>query len=136
MAPLFGWSEKYRTGIKEIDLQHEKLIGMIGKLNEAMRKGEGRQVLGGILDELAAYTRDHFHTEERLMKEHRYPDYEEHKSKHEKMTRKVLDIQKEYREGKVNITIEVMRFLESWLDKHILGTDMKYAPFLKGGGIR
>jgi len=131
MTPLFGWSEKYSLKIKEIDLQHMKLIGMISRLDEAMRKGEGRQATGGILKELIDYTRAHFAFEERLMKTHSYPEYEEHKTKHEKMTLKVLDIQKQYEEGKINITFELMKFLENWVDKHILGTDMKYAPLLK-----
>lgn len=132
----FGWSEKYSLGIKEIDPQHMKLIGMISKLDEAMRKGEGRQVLGVILKELIDYTRTHFAFEERLMKTNGYPEYDEHKAKHEKMTRKVLDIQEQYKEGKTNITFEVMKFLEDWIDKHIMGTDMKYAPFLKSKGVQ
>jgi len=136
MSSLFGWSEKYSLEIKEIDQQHKKLIGMISKLHEAMRNREGRQVTGVVLKELIDYTRDHFAFEERLMKTHSYPEYEQHKTKHGKMTRKVLDIQRGYEEGKLSINLELMKFLEDWVDKHILGTDMKYAPFLKSMGIQ
>ena len=33
--------------------------------------------------------------------------------------------------------IQITNFLKDWLNKHILGTDQKYAPFLKtkGGGL-
>ena len=69
------------------------------------------------------------------MKTHEYPEYEEHKAKHEKMTQKVLEVQKQYHDGSINITFEVMKFLENWVDKHILGTDMKYSGFLNGKGV-
>lgn len=136
MASLFAWSEKYGVKIREIDLQHQKLIGMVGKLNEAMSKGKGREALGGILKELVNYTGTHFATEERLMKAHGYPEYQKHKEKHDRMTQKVLDIRKQYEEGKISLTVDVIKYLENWVDRHILGTDMKYAPFLRSKGIQ
>lgn len=132
---MFEWSEKYSVGIREIDEQHKKLIGMIGQLHEAMRQGKGKQVLGDVLGNLIQYTRTHFAAEERIMKANGYPDYESHKAKHEKMTNKVATIYKDYQDGKASITMEVMSFLENWLSKHILGTDMQYSPFLKGKGL-
>jgi hemerythrin len=132
---LFAWSEKYSVNIREIDAQHKKLIGMVGQLNDAMRQGKGKQALGEVLRNLIEYTRTHFAAEERLMKTHGYPEYESHKTKHESMTRKVADIYREYQDGKATITLEVMNFLESWLDKHIMGTDMQYGPFLNGKGL-
>lgn len=133
---VFVWKDAYSVQIKEIDDQHKKLVGLINKLDSAMLEGKGRQVMGSILKELIGYCQTHFATEERLMKTHGYPEYQEHKTKHEKMTRKVLDVQKQYETGSVAITIEVMKFLQDWLDKHILGTDMKYAPFLLSKGVK
>ena len=51
------------------------------------------------------------------------------------MTQKVLDIQKQYHQGKVNITLDTMKFLEDWVTKHIMGTDKKYGPFLNSKGV-
>lgn len=133
---LLVWGEKYSVQIQEIDNQHRKLIGYVNDLNEAMRQGKGKQTLEKVLRDLISYTRTHFANEERLMRTHGYPDYEEHKDKHDKMTQKVLDLQKQYNEGKITITMEAMNFLENWVDKHILGTDMKYAPFLNAKGIK
>lgn len=124
------WSDKYSVNIREIDEQHQKLMRMINDLDAAMREGRGKQVLGKILNDLVHYAASHFATEERLMQEHGYPEYEEHKSKHEKMTLKVLDIQREYEAGKATITLDVMKFLQDWLDKHIMGTDRRYGPYL------
>jgi hemerythrin len=132
----FVWSEKYSVNVREIDDQHKKLISMVGQLNEAMLQGKGKQALGKILQDLIGYTRTHFAAEEHLMKTKGYPEYDEHKAKHDKMTEKVLAVQKEYLAGKLNISLEVMTFLENWVDKHIMGTDMKYGPFLNSQGVQ
>lgn len=132
---LFAWSEKYSVNVAEIDDQHKKLIGMVNQLHDAMRQGKGKDALGPILKDLIAYTRTHFAAEERIMRDNGYPEYEVHKTKHDHMTAKVADIYKEYLAGKANITFEVMDFLEKWLDKHIMGTDKQYTPFLNGKGI-
>lgn len=133
---MFVWSEKYSVNVDEIDRQHKKLIGLVNTLDQAMREGKGKSVLSDVLKELVQYTQMHFAAEERIMKTNEYPAYAEHKAKHDKMTMKVLEIQKQYQEGKVAITFEVMKFLEDWVDKHILGTDKKYAPHLNSRGVR
>ncbi len=89
---LFSWKEKYSVNVREIDEQHKKLIGMIAQLDDAMREGKGKQVLDKTLQDLIGYTRTHFMTEERIMKANGYPDYEEQKTKHDKMNQKVLEI--------------------------------------------
>lgn len=132
---LFAWNAKYSVNIKEIDDQHKKLIGMVGQLNDAMRQGKGKEILDRLLQDLVQYTRTHFAAEERVMKAHGYPEFEDHKAKHDKMTQKVLEVQRGYREGKLSITIELMAFLEKWVDQHIMVTDRKYAPFLNGKGV-
>jgi len=128
------WVDAYSVGIRTIDEQHKKLIALINKLDDAMAKGHGKEAVGDILNELITYCGTHFGNEERLFDKHGYPDAESHKEKHKKMTAKVLDVQRQYKAGKMNITFEVMDFLQNWLDKHILGTDKKYAPFLQSKG--
>lgn len=133
---VFGWDEKYSVNVREIDDQHKKLVGMIVTLNQAMRVGKGKDALGIILNDLVQYTRTHFATEERIMKTNGYPEYDVHKAKHDKMTDKVLEVQNAYKAGKMNITLEVMQFLENWVDKHIMETDKRYAPFLNEKGVQ
>ncbi len=132
---IFSWNEKYSVNIREIDEQHMKLIGMVNRLDEAMLQGKGKAALGEILAALIQYARTHFSTEERLMRANGYPEYEEHKRKHDLMTEKVAHLYRDFQDGKATITFEVMKFLKDWVDKHILGTDRQYAPFLNGKGI-
>jgi hypothetical protein len=32
--------------------------------------------------------------------------------------------------GKFTVSLDLLRFLKSWLSEHILGTDQQYVPFL------
>jgi len=51
------------------------------------------------------------------------------------MTSKVFELQTQFEQGKTMMSIEVMEFLQQWLDKHILGTDKQYVPFLTSKGV-
>jgi hemerythrin len=132
---MFSWKDSYRVEVEEIDQQHRTLIAMVDELHQAMRGGKGKEVLGEILKKLVQYTQTHFAAEERLMAKHGYPEYEEHRARHERMREKVLDIQRQYQEGRISLTLDVMNYLENWVDTHILGTDMKYAPFFQSKGL-
>lgn len=123
------------VNIRELDDQHRRLLGLVEKLKAAMRQGRGKEELGRIFDGLVAYTANHFASEERLMQAHGFPEYEDHKRIHAAMTAKVLDLQRQYREGRLGLSLEVMKFLENWVAKHIQGTDKKYGPFLNAKGV-
>ena len=127
---LLTWEERYSVQVRELDDQHKNLIGMVQALHEAMREGRGKQELNKIFAGLVTYTASHFASEERLMKMHGYPEYQEHQEIHAKMTNKALSLQKEFQAGKMGITLDTMKFLEDWVSKHILGTDKKYGPIL------
>jgi len=133
---LLNWKDEYSVNIKEIDDQHKKLVEMINELHEAMVQKKAKEVLGGVLSKLVSYAATHFANEERLMQGNGYPEFAGHKEKHEKMTAKVIALQKDWQAGKAALGIEVSQFLRDWLDKHILGTDKKYAPFLNSKGVK
>ena len=118
---FFVWQDSYSVNVDEIDIQHKTLVKMVDELHKAMNIGLGKEILDPILNKLVDYTDFHFVTEEKILKDNNYPDYEEHKEKHEKMKEKVLSLQREYKEGKVRLTVEVSKFLQNWLNQHIMG---------------
>jgi len=133
---MLAWDERMSVQVRELDDQHKKLIKMVGDLHQAMREGRGQQELSKILNGLISYTITHFAAEERLMQTHGYPEYEAHRQIHEKMTQKVKALQQEYQAGKRGLSLDVMKFLEDWVAKHIMGTDKKYGPFLNSKGVQ
>ena len=133
---LLNWNDSYSVNIKEIDGQHKKLIDMINTLHDAMKVGKGSQMIGDVLKSLIDYTGSHFATEEKYMKLHGYPGYENHKKEHNQLVMQVLDVQKNLHSGKAPLTQEIMSFLKNWLVNHIQGEDKKYGPFLNGKGLK
>ena len=132
---LFEWETQYSVDIRQIDNEHKYLIGLLNELLNAMNQGRGKDILGYLFEELLDYTKYHFSTEERLMSIHGYPDYTHHKKEHNELTKQVLTIKEQFDNGQTNISIVTYNFLKEWLKKHILGTDMKFGPFLKSKGV-
>ena len=128
---LFAWSSAYSIGVPRIDAEHQKLFSLAGQLHEAMLAGSAREVLQSTLANLIAYTRAHFAHEEEIMLRSRYPEYSAHKTKHDELTSKVLDFQREFAAGKVSVSIEMLGFLKNWLAHHIAGTDQLVGSYLK-----
>jgi hemerythrin-like metal-binding protein len=133
---LFQWEESLSVGLSDIDRQHKQLIEMIGKLDDEMRKGKGKDILEKILNGLVNYALMHFETEEKYFLKYGYPESENHRQIHKTFVEKVSTFKKQYAENQRGLTIEVMDFLMDWLKNHIKGEDKKYAPFLQSKGLK
>lgn len=132
---LLTWNENYSVGIKEIDIQHKKLVELINSLHEGMKIGKGKEILGVILNELVDYTVYHFGFEEKLFEKYGYPETIIHKRQHSDLVAQVKKFVDSYNGGSSIITIEIMNFLRDWLTQHIAGSDKKYSSFLNNKGV-
>jgi len=132
---LINWSDSLSVNVKEIDLQHRKLIDMINELNEAMKNGKGKNSLGKILNGLISYTATHFKQEERYFDKLRYPDTVNHKKEHVAFVKQVTEFKDGFEKDNLAVTMEVMNFLSDWLKNHIKGTDKKYSKFFNEKGL-
>lgn len=129
--PLFIWKPSYEMDVPEIDLQHRQLVGLINELYEAMKEARGQAVLDHILDELQMYIQDHFETEEKYMRKHRYPEFETHREEHRSLGTQVIALQElREQEGKIS-TPELMSFLCTWLRDHLAGADKDFGNYLQ-----
>ena len=128
---MFEWSNKYSVAIGSVDAQHQNLFSIASELHSAMSAGQGKASLGRILDRLVQYTSVHFAHEERLMRLHDYPDFAAHKAEHDALVRQVLKFQEDFTSGRATITVQLLQFLRDWLLKHVQGSDLRYAPYLK-----
>ncbi len=132
---VFAWQEEYSVGIREIDEQHKQLVAMVNDMHQALAQGKGREILGDILNKLIAYTQYHFGSEEALMEKYGFPDFPAHRQAHASMTAQAQALHEEFAGSDIKRSIEVARFLQQWLNKHILETDKKYSSFLKKKGV-
>ena len=133
---LIKWDDSFSVKVAEIDRQHQKLISMINELNDAMKQGKGKDILGKIVNGLISYTATHFKTEENYFERFGYPDANQHKKEHIAFVQKVSDFKNGFEKGKLSLSIEVMNFLSDWLQNHIKGTDKKYSQFFNGKGLK
>ncbi len=133
---LIEWDDSLKLRISSIDTQHQRLVGLINHLDEAIKAGQGYQQLGEVLEELLDYTRTHFAYEEALLQKHGYPAYSGHKAEHDALTEKVFFLAGMFKEGDRSLdSDQILAFLEVWVREHILEVDRAYAEFLKQRGV-
>ena len=71
--------------VQKIDQQHAELIGKFNSLNDAVKSKAPREEIYRLIDDVIAFTRLHFDTEERVMAESGYPEIEAHRKKHREL---------------------------------------------------
>lgn len=136
MSEEFKWDEKYSVKVEEIDDQHKHLVELISKLYESINNQSTKDELGGILNELIAYAVLHFSTEEKYFKKFNYENTEEHIKEHEKFATKVSGLKEKYSNNEIEISFELIDFLEDWLLDHLVESDQKYVECLTSNGLK
>jgi len=129
------WNESYSVGVKTMDDQHKKLIGMINQLHDAMKEGKGSSEIGSVLSGLSDYTKYHFTAEEKLLQENNYPMLLIQENRHKEFITKLDEFQKDVSSKNLAISLKVRDFLRDWLINHISGEDKKYMKYLNDKGI-
>lgn len=128
------WDDSYSVHVREIDLQHQKLMGMINEFYDHVGKDPG-QAFRALLDSLVEYTKYHFSTEEKYFRRFSYADSGNHVQMHQRFTEKVVDAKRRLDEGKFVISLEVTTFLKEWLVQHIKVSDMAYSRCFNENGL-
>lgn len=128
---LLDWSPSLSVDVAEMDEQHQKLLGLVNDLNEAMKQGRTRDEMVRVFDELARYTQTHFVSEERFMEQIGYPQLAQHRQEHAELIRQVTAFKVDYDAGKTMISVKLMGFLREWVRNHIQKSDKKYGAWVR-----
>lgn len=123
---LIMWSDVYSVSNKEIDAQHNKLIGLINRLYNAYLDKKHENEIKGIIREIKEYTVYHFSTEEELFKKHNYAESAAHIEMHQNFIDELNSLIDNYMDSSLVLTMKTMTFLQRWLTNHILKEDKKY----------
>lgn len=78
------------------------------------------------------------------MRNQYYPDLNRHREEHDRFSRQISEMLQNYRSGRLNLSTEILAFLNNWLTDHILTSDGEYVRFYaalqteeaKGGRLR
>jgi hemerythrin len=125
------WKDEYSVGIKSLDEDHKKLIGLLNQFTTAYDYAMSEEYESEALQDLINYTKYHFHREEKLMEDNGYPDLAAHKKQHQAMIKQVNVFVSLYDQQGHDALEQVSDFLANWLINHINGTDKKYSEHLK-----
>lgn len=132
---IISWRNEFSVGVKEMDAQHKKLIGMINRLIEEQKVLTEPQTIAELLTEMTDYAQVHFRAEEYLLAEYGY----EHKALQEKQHQEFIDKTVAFYSaadlGPNVLSTALLDYLRVWLIGHILKEDMKYKEFFNSKGV-
>ena len=130
-----AWRDELALGIPAMDEDHRRILDLVQALFEALVRRADENVINNAVVELVNFTCAHFEREERSMVVHAYPDYEQHKAEHTKLTEeisKIIALVKQ--ENSPTISEPLLSFMAEWVILHTKGADQKFARYLKATG--
>lgn len=130
------WTDEMSVGIDAIDEEHRVLIGLLNRLRSAAENFDDAATVGSVLAELYQYARDHFEHEEKILEVSGYPDLDEHRKEHQKLTEKLEEIlNKDYPGSTRSLLEDLVEFMESWFQDHLMTMDKRYQIWLADRNI-
>ena len=133
---FLDWQERFSVGIPSIDAQHQFVINLLNGMHEDLVQRKSKEIINAAFAGLIAHTAEHFTFEEHLFAEYQYIDGEIHAKEHTALIRDANAIKADVDSGVVDVDESTMVFLRSWIQNHILGTDLKFGPFLASKGVK
>lgn len=130
------WDESYSVGNDRIDHQHHYFLDLIEYLNENLDTDSSKEYVKSLLDEVILYARFHFCSEENMMKQYNYADFDFHKELHESLLREITSKITHFSMNKANLD-DIILFLKDWFLSHTISEDRKFHQSLtpKKGSI-
>jgi hemerythrin len=122
MSEMFEWKDEYCIGISKIDSQHKNLFAIANRLQHDLDHDQ----LQGELMNLFRYTREHFKTEEELMRDCGYPDYANHQRMHDGLLNSLNNFAAEVVKKPEQLPA-FKQFVADWITEHILNQDQRIA---------
>lgn len=133
--PYVDWNHDIEVGIEEIDEQHHNLVKLFNAVEGLRKEGKLAKNANKIIYTLLSFAKFHFRTEETLMLENGYPEYEKQKKEHDKLIEKVSNLKEKVENGKNVDYFSIYNFLIEWFPHHTRVHDLRYVPFFVENGI-
>ena len=129
---IVSWSDIYVTKIELIDSQHRELLNLTNELYRACLSGSEKAnvVFKDAMSRMVDYVRFHFTTEQKLLEKVKFPDYADHKKKHEVLIKNILDAVKDHGKGAKFVPNNFVRTLKDWILGHIAVFDKAYSMYI------
>ncbi len=130
MPTELWWDESYSVGHVVLDNQHKKLLRACNELALCADEDSpsSNAEFHEILNDLSKYAREHFTTEEQILKDIEYPGLEAQVEEHFQYIEQLTRILTQATMGLLDKK-GTLRFLLAWWKEHVLESDMQYKSF-------
>ena len=128
--PTVTWRDEYSVNVKEIDVQHQKMLELVNDLHSAVEACVDKNSLQNLLVELVDFTHTHFSDEELLMKKYDYPEFGEHHKEHKILLKHMSDLVVAVSNGKYPTFYSDYDVSSDWAITHISEYDSDLGAFL------
>jgi hemerythrin len=125
------WDKAWDTGLPLIDNQHHELFRRMADFSRSLASDQSQLEGGKILIHMRQYVDFHFTTEEFVMMEKRYPDFETHRAAHDHLRDQVDRLTQAFLRGQPLVPQKIMDLLGTWLVDHLASEDRALARFLQ-----
>lgn len=122
-------------GIPALDAEHREQLARMNRLVAAIASARPPRTVADDLDSLIGYLEAHFLSEQIVMREQAYPDYQGHQTEHDEAIALMRRLQERFLAGDLAASEELMRALRGWLVGHIQSADRRLAGFLTASGV-
>jgi len=124
------WLSKFEVGNEKIDLEHRVFFDLVKGIAEANENGDSRDRIRRLVAETMKYAEFHFLSEENMMIDVNYPEFEEHHEHHNALMRKLQLYTVKFESGDDNIS-ELINFLVEWFSEHTTNEDLMLSRYIR-----
>jgi len=122
----FVWTNDLDTGVEAMNDEHRILIEKMNHLESLEGTGASSAALRSALEDLVAYTREHFADEEAYMERIGYARIGPHKKAHARVLDKLGEYAAQFESSPDALPFGLVEFLNYWLRSHISVIDKRY----------
>jgi len=120
------WKNSFCCGNALIDSQHQSLFKVSNELFKAVLSSRPATEISAIIARLLEDVSRHFHDEQQLLEDIRFPDVIQHTAEHAKLMAKGLELSQQFKDSTLSVG-EVFQFLvHDVVMVHLLGADREY----------
>ena len=120
-------SDDLRTGIDCIDEQHRSLIELHNEIVAGFDREQPHAATIEALARLYLYCRQHFDSEEKIMRRYGYPGLDAHRRDHAAHLERLRQVILDYREDPEASRNSIESFVSHWIVGHIEDADLDFA---------
>lgn len=130
---IVKWRPEYEIGIEDIDFQHHFFLNLINRLASEIEESDNLYYRAALIEELNAYGRFHFLSEENMMLKAGYPEFTKHKALHFELLDQLSARGNMLSLNNSNKTaMEILDFLVDWFLQHTIIEDRLFSEYLQG----